>query len=210
MSWLSRRKRQKLNKQIKRLPLFEQGVAKFKLKYPDYDFGIGSYGMPNVHDWKEGTTLKVGAYCSIADGVRILLGGHHRADWITTFPFPSFIKEAQSIKNYGGPRGDVVIGSDVWLCQGCTILSGVTIGHGAIVATCSVVTKDIEPYSIVAGNPATIIRWRFPEKQRELLLKSEWWSWPVDEVREIAELLCSDDMSSFLEYAEQRKQSKDA
>jgi chloramphenicol O-acetyltransferase type B len=127
--------------------------------------------LPEIHDWREGSTLRIGRYCSIAGNVQIFLGGLHRTDWISTFPFPAFIEEAAGIEDYDGTRGDVEIGNDVWLCSGCTILSGVTIGDGAVVACGSIVTRDVEPYSVVAGNPARHVRWRFPEEQRQALLE---------------------------------------
>lgn len=114
--------------------------------------------MPEVYDWHEGSIFRIGGYCSIADNVEIFLGGLHRTGWISTFPFPAFIKEAASVENYNGTRGDVEIGNDVWLCSGCTILSGVTIGNGAVVACGSMVTRDVEPYSVVAGNTARHVR----------------------------------------------------
>lgn len=204
MGWFSRRKRHKEKQAIKKTPAFERGAAIFRLHYPNYEYGVGSYGLPEVRDWGEGSTLRIGSYCSIADKVEILLGGHHRADWITTFPFPALIPEAQHIEGYNGTHGDVVVGSDVWLCSGCKILSGVTIGHGAVVAANSVVSKDVAPYSIVAGNPAKFVRWRFADEKREFLLQVRWWEWPVEEVRSIATLLCTDDMSAFIEYATSR------
>lgn len=172
---------------------------RFRERYPNYEIGIGSYGMPIVHDWMEGSTLKIGSYCSIANNVQILLGGLHRTDWISTFPFPAFIEESSHIKDYGGSKGDVIIGSDVWLCTDATILSGVTIGHGAVVACGAVVTKDVEPYSIVAGNPAQHIRWRFSEAHRDALLKIRWWEWPEEKVRKSIEALCSNNIEAFIE-----------
>lgn len=208
MKWLDRRLRRRKKRNIKKLPKFEQGRALFKLRYPHYEYGLGTYGLPEVRDWNEGSTLKIGAYCSIAEEVKILLGGHHRADWVTTFPFPAFISEAAHIKSYNGTHGDVIVGNDVWLCSGCTILSGVTVGDGAVVAANSLVTKNVEPYSVVGGNPAKFIKWRFSEEVRKALLKSQWWTWSIDEIRSVTELLCSDNVADFLEYAEQRKQPK--
>ncbi len=207
MSWWSRLRRRRAKKALKRLPRFERGTALFRLEYPQYPVGVGTYGVPIVHDWGEGATLSVGAYCSIADRVDIFLGGHHRTDWATTFPFPALIPEAAGIAQYNGTHGDVVIGSDVWLCSGCTILSGVTIGHGAVIAAEAVVSRDVEPYAIVAGNPARMVRWRFSEEVREALLASQWWTWPIEEVRSLSALLCSDDLTSFLDYARQRANS---
>lgn len=205
--WTKRQERHRR----KRLPKLLRGPAKFHERYPDYEVGIGTYGIPKVHDWHERSTLHIGSYCSIAEDVNILLGGHHRIDWISSFPFPKFVDEARDIPNFGGTRGDVRIGSDVWLGTGCTILSGVTIGHGAVVAAQAVVTRDVEPYAIVAGNPARVVRWRFDEATRAALLASAWWTWPEAEVRQISPLLCSDDIAVFLDYAARRgHQSRDA
>lgn len=184
---------------------FYRDQVRFKTRYPKYDIGVGSYGMPVVHDWSEGSSLTIGSYCSIANNVQILLGGQHRVDWVSTFPFPAYIEEASHIKDFGGTRGDVVIGSNVWLCTDATILSGVTVGHGAVVACSAVVTRDVLPYSIVAGNPATIVRWRFDEPTRRKLLDIAWWNWPEKEIRQVAGLLCSDDTTALINYASARK-----
>ncbi|WP_312958894.1 CatB-related O-acetyltransferase [Stutzerimonas nitrititolerans] len=191
-------------KKIRMLPKFQRGPAKFLQQYPSYKIGSGSYGVPIVHDWHEGATLEIGCYTSIAEQVEIFLGGHHRSDWITTFPFPAMIKEAQHIPDYAVSRGDVVIGSDVWLCTNSIILSGVTVGHGAVVAAGAVVSRDVAPYSIVAGNPARHIRWRFDPEIRAALLQAAWWEWPEQEVHNISPLLCSDRLKVFLDYAKQR------
>lgn len=179
--------------------------AKFRKRYPKYELGAGTYGMPVVHDWNEGTTLRIGAYCSIAANVQIFLGGQHRIDWVSSYPFSVFLPEASHIENSRGSRGDVVIGSDVWLCANCTILSGVTIGHGAVIASGAVVSRDVEPYAIMAGNPARNVRWRFDEPTRAALLESAWWEWPEQEIRQIVDKLCSDNIADFIEYARSRK-----
>ncbi len=206
MGWLSRYKNKRVKARIKDLPRFERGPALFRLRYPDYEIGDGSYGLPEVYDFDEGSTLRIGSYTSIAAEVRIVLGGHHRVDWLSTFPFPAMFEEASDIVGYNGTHGDVVIGSDVWLCTGSMVLSGVTIGHGAVVAAGAVVTRDVEPYSIVAGNPARHLRWRFDVGQRDALLASQWWSWPEREIRSVAKLLCSSDMTAFMEYISSRGQ----
>lgn len=160
--------------------------------------------MPEVHDWNEGSTLRIGAYCSIASSVHIYLGGHHRIDWVSSFPFPAFTDEATHIADHVGTRGDVEIGSGVWLCSQSIILSGVKIGHGAVVAAGSVVSRDVEPYSVVAGNPARHVRWRFDERQRAALLEIAWWNWTEQEVRQSTHLLCSAQIDDFIEHARRR------
>ena len=188
----------------KRTPKFYRGQEKFLEQYPEFQIGVGSYGAPLVHDWHEGATLRIGAYTSIADDVHVFLGGNHRTDWVSQYPFPAFVEEANQIKGFGWTRGDVSIGNDVWLASGCTILSGVTIGDGAVVAARAVVSRDVAPYSIVAGNPARHIRFRFDAETRAALLESAWWLWPENEVRQIVHLLCSSDLSTFLAYVATR------
>lgn len=188
----------------RKIPKFYRGQHKFRSRYPGFRIGLGSYGLPIVHDWSEGTTFEVGAFTSIADDVHIFLGGHHRVDWVSSYPFHAFVDEAKMVKGYGGTRGDVIIGNDVWLASGCTILSGVTVGDGAVVAARAVVTRDVEPYSIVAGNPARVIGWRFEPPVRDALRAIRWWSWPEEEVRRISPLLCSEKVDDFLVYAQSR------
>jgi len=200
--WFKRRL-QKL-KGVPVLQSFEQQQEKFYKKYPHYKLGEASYGLPIVHP-AEGATLQIGAYCSIAGGVQIFLGSHHRTDWISTYPFPAFFSEAHGITDYEISRGNVVIGSDVWLCSNCTILSGVTIGHGAVVAADAVVSRDVEPFAVVAGNPARVVRYRFEEKVRRELLNLAWWTWPQNEVLTVVHLLCSDRVNELLDYGRSRK-----
>lgn len=182
-----------------------KSVAEFKKKYPNYKIGTPCYGLPIIRYQHKNATLRIGSYCSIAKNVQIFIGGMHRKDWITTYPFPAFEPIAQHIKNYSATNGNVAVGSDVWLCENSTILSGVSIGHGAIIANGAMVTKDVPPYAIVGGNPAKLIRWRFDEPTRNALLDIAWWDWPEDEVLSVVDQLCSENIADFLEYAKQRK-----
>lgn len=180
--------------------------AKFKKIYPNYKLGRGTYGLPIVLDWKEGTTLEIGSYCSISKNVQIFLGGVHRTNWVSTFPFPKFLPELSNlIDSFGVTKGSVIIGNDVWLCRNCTIMSGVTIGDGAVVASGAIVTKDVPPYAIVAGNPARIIKFRFDEQTITKLLDSKWWEWDEEEIRKVAKMMCKEDLSDFFYYTENRK-----
>lgn len=165
-----------------------------------YGFSIGaySYGRPKVRFAEAGVTLSIGRYCSIADKVEILLGGNHRLDWISTFPFPAFPTVwPGATSDYHATSGDVHIGHDVWLGSGCMVLSGVTIGHGAVVAARAVVTKNVPPYAIVGGNPARVIRTRFNEADIAALLASAWWDLPKEQVQALLPLLQHTDVEAF-------------
>lgn len=187
-----------------KVPKFYRWQFKFRERYPGFTIGVGTYGMPEVHDWDQGTTLAIGAYSSIADDVHVFLGGNHRTDWVSCYPFPDYLEEARGITGQITSKGSVTIGNDVWLGSGSLILSGVTVGDGAVVAARAVVTRDVPPFAIVAGNPARIINWRFDEATRTAMRASAWWSWPETEIRQIVGLLCSPDVDAFLDYARNR------
>jgi acetyltransferase-like isoleucine patch superfamily enzyme len=156
--------------------------------------GPYSYGRPKIRFPESGARLVIGRFCSIADGVEILLGGNHRLDWATTYPFaalPGLWPEAAGLDGSHVSNGDVTIGHDVWLGSQSLILSGVTIGHGAVVAARAVVTRDVPPYAIVAGNPARLVRYRMDEGNIATLLATRWWSLPQAELRRLIPLLMS-------------------
>jgi acetyltransferase-like isoleucine patch superfamily enzyme len=161
-----------------------------------YEIGEYTYGHPVVL-YPDGK-LKIGKFCSIAWNVTIFLGGNHRVDWIATYPFPTpdgrWPKVQDKEHEYLGSKGDVTIGNDVWIGSDVTILSGVTIGDGAVIGTGSVVTADVEPYAIVAGNPAKLIKKRFTDEEIATLLDVRWWDWPIEKVRENVDVLCSGDI----------------
>lgn len=196
------------NRKVKKLlnkPYRSQ--QRFKRLYPRYQIGPHTYGTPSVKNPHPAANLSIGDYCSIANNVKIYLGGIHRTDWVTSYPFPSFFSEASGIKDSCLTKGDVLIGNDVWLCANAVILSGVTIGDGAVVANSAVVTKDVPPYAVVAGNPAKVIKTRFDEPTIQWLLTVKWWSWSEDEVKRAIPLLCSHDIAAFKAYCETNIQS---
>ena len=126
--------------------------------------------------------LIVGSFCSIGSGAAFIMAGNqgHRNDWISTFPFhfmpevPAFAGAANGYQ----AAGDTVIGSDVWLGSEAIIMPGITIGHGAVIGTRALITKDVAPYAIMGGKPAKPIRKRFTEADIDKLLEMEWWDWP--------------------------------
>jgi virginiamycin A acetyltransferase len=166
-------------------------LAHLRSKY-GFTIGAATYGRPKIRFPESGAKLTIGNYCSIADGVEILLGGNHRTDWVTTYPFPALPAlwpAAGARTDHQATRGDVSFGHDVWLGSQCMILSGVSIGHGAVVAARSVVTRDVPPYAIVGGNPAKVIRMRFDEATITALLAQQWWNWPRTRIAQELPLL---------------------
>ncbi|HEY2715543.1 MAG TPA: CatB-related O-acetyltransferase [Solirubrobacterales bacterium] len=165
--------------------------------------GRHTYGHESieVRDWGEGATLTIGSFCSIADRIVVYLGGNHRPDWVTTFPFSAFPDQWETARGIGGhpaTNGDVTIGNDVWIGSGATFMSGVNVGDGAVVGTNSTVTRDVEPYAIVAGNPAKLIRHRFAPELVERLLRIAWWEWSDERIAAAVPTMLDRDVERFV------------
>lgn len=159
-------------------------------------FGRFTYGYENISVFQsgEGAALKIGAFCSIAPMVTIFLGSNHRTDWITTFPFGHiFQNELGEEKTPGHPstNGDVIIGDDVWIGTGASIISGISIGCGAVISANAHVVKDVLPYQIVGGNPSKVLRNRFEDEIKDLLIELSWWDLPLENIKQIKNELCS-------------------
>lgn len=166
-----------------------------------HEIGDYSYGRLTIRSWGEGARLRIGRFCSFANGITIFLGGNHRTDWVTTYPFSDLTDlwpEMAGRPSTVTSRGEVVIGSDVWIGSGATILSGVTIHPGAVVAARAVVSRDVPPYTIVRGNPAEPGRPRFDEATVAALLDLAWWDLPRDAIAELAPWLQSGDVGAVL------------
>jgi virginiamycin A acetyltransferase len=147
--------------------------------------------------------LIIGKFCQIASGVEFIMNGaNHKMDCISTFPFYIFEKWNENVPSQDvmPQKGDTIIGNDVWIGQNVTILPGIKVGDGAIIGTKSVVGKNVEPYSIVVGNPAKIIRKRFDDELIELLLKLKWWDLPIERINEMIPLLHDNN----LEYVKEK------
>jgi virginiamycin A acetyltransferase len=130
-----------------------------------------------------GDKLIIGKFCQIATGVRFIMNGaNHAMDGISTYPFKVFGNAWADAPMNVVCKGDTIIGNDVWIGNSVTIMQGITIGDGAIIGTNSLVTKDVEPYSIVGGNPARLIRKRFNDETIEFLLHLSWWNWEIEKI----------------------------
>lgn len=143
--------------------------------------------------------LIIGKFCQIATGVRFIMNGaNHAMDGISTYPFKVFGKSWGETPMDVVSKGDTVIGNDVWIGNNVTIMQGITIGDGAIIGTNSLVTKNVEPYTIVGGNPAKLIRKRFSDKDIDALVKLAWWDWPVDKITENLPAIVAGDVQALV------------
>jgi virginiamycin A acetyltransferase len=165
-------------------PLIEVG----EYSYDDDPDDPTAFETRNVRYHYGPEKLVIGRFCALATGVRFIMNGaNHRMDGPSTFPFPTMggawsrhVDLLMELPN----RGDTVVGNDVWIGYGATVLPGVRIGHGAIVGAGSVVTSDVPDYGIVGGNPARLIRHRYSAAYIDRLLALAWWDWPLAHIDE--------------------------
>jgi virginiamycin A acetyltransferase len=146
------------------------------------------YAFPFIGD-----KLVIERFCSIASGTTFILnGGNHLTDAVSSFPFAIFGQGWEHAMPQAWPnRGNITIGHDVWIGFEATLMPGVTIGHGAVIAAKSVVASDVPPYAIVAGNPARVIRYRHSEAAIARLLNLSWWDWPIERITQIAPVIAT-------------------
>lgn len=145
--------------------------------------------------------LIIGSFCSIGSGAAFIMAGNqgHRADWISTFPFfwmPEVEAFAGAANGYAA-GGDTIVGNDVWIGSEAIVMPGVKIGDGAVIGTRAVVTRNVEPYAIVGGNPAGVIRMRFDEAAIRMLCELKWWDWTDSQLRDVMPILTSGDVQAL-------------
>ena len=148
-----------------------------------------------------GDKLIIGKFCAIAKGIEFIMNGaNHRMNSVTTYPFNIMVngweKAMPSLEDFPF-KGDTVVGNDVWIGQNVTVMPGVHIGDGVIIAANSVVTKDVPPYHIVGGNPSKIIKKRFEDELIDYLLKLKWWLWSAEKIFANIEILCCSDLDKI-------------
>ena len=161
--------------------------------FSDVDF---ERHVTHLYDWN-GDKLIIGKFCQIAAGVEFVMNGaNHQMNAVSTFPFYIFEGWDMEVpaKMELPLKGDTVVGNDVWIGQNATILPGVHIGDGAIIGLNSVVTSDVEPYTIVAGNPARPVRKRFDGELIEMIERLRWWDKSIEEINALIPLLTCGDL----------------
>lgn len=169
------------------------------------------YLLPDRNDVDK---LIIGSFCSIGSGASFIMAGNqgHRHDWISSFPFfymneePAFAKAKDAYQ----PAGDTVIGNDVWIGSEAMIMPGVHIGHGSVIGSRALVTRNVEPYTIIGGNPAKPIKKRFSEADIALLLEMAWWDWPLERLKAAMPLLCAKDIPALYDHWKQTCKSGEA
>jgi virginiamycin A acetyltransferase len=195
------------NKNIKQICFIKNVVKNPNIQIGEYTYYDDKNGAENfekhvthMYDFI-GDKLIIGKFCAIARGVEFIMNGaNHKMNSITTYPF--------NIMGFGWEKctptlsdlplkGDTIVGNDVWIGQNVTIMPGIKIGDGAIIGANSVVSKDVLPYTIVAGNPIKLIKKRFDDDTIEYLLKLKWWDWEPKKIFENLEILCSNNIEKI-------------
>ncbi|HXP74650.1 MAG TPA: CatB-related O-acetyltransferase [Stellaceae bacterium] len=170
--------------------------------YPVLSLGRFSYidGQAWLHFYAELSSIRIGSFCSVATNTGFFLRANHHPEWLTTYameliPWPEETPKPAAV--HARLKGDIEIGSDVWVGEGARFMPGATVGHGAVIGAGTVVTKTVPPYALFAGNPGRVRKLRFDEADIEFLLQLNWWDWPTEKIRGLAPLLCSPDLDQL-------------
>lgn len=177
-------------------------TCRYLIDYGALIVGKHTYGIPQLIDYDHGGQVIIGDYCSIGHNVQFITANHD-LELITTYPFKSlevfYTDEPLQMTDDHILKSPTRVGNDVWIGNNAQIMAGVTIGDGAVIAAGALVTKDVEPYAVVGGNPAKVIRYRIAETTlREQMLEIAWWNWPEDIISERLDKIMSKDISGFI------------
>lgn len=197
------------NERIKSLCYIKNAVTRPNIIVGDYTYYDDADGPERfqehvTHHYEFlGDKLIIGKFCAIAKGIEFIMNGaNHRMHSVTTYPFNimghGWEKAAPALEDLPF-KGDTVVGNDVWIGQNVTVMPGIQIGDGAIIAAHSVVTHNVPAYHIAGGNPVRLIRKRFQDDLIEYLLELKWWDWPAPRISENLETLCSGNLAKIRE-----------
>ncbi len=169
--------------------------------FDDPRYGPGKFEEYNIlynYDYSK-VKLVFGKFCAIAAETRFIMTGDHKLDAISSFPFPIFGHGWEKVFDFKDipVKGDIIVGNDVWFGYDSLIMNGVTIGNGAIIAARAVVVKDVPAYSIVAGNPAKVVKMRFDAPTIERLQRLAWWDWDIDKINRHLVAICNLDIEAL-------------
>ena len=181
---------------------FKRGINLGSLKslvdIGDFTYFIGTLC---INGYNGATHLTIGKFCSLAANSTFELGGEHRTDWTSTYPFNAHLKSYSYIKGNPATKGDIVIGNDVWIASGVRILSGVTIGDGAVIGANALVSKDVPAYHIATGMGSIFkTRPRFDSDTINKLCEIKWWDWKLEHIAEVIPMLQSDNIKGLIDY----------
>ena len=180
--------------------ILTKNILKVPAEKSHWEIGDHTYGKINILEPRM-ARFKIGKFCSIAGGVTVILG-NHRIDTVTTYPFNALRNRWPGVRKDfiedHTTNGDVIIGNDVWIGHSVTIMSGVTIGDGAVIAANSLITKNVEPYSIVGGVPAKCLKFRHRPDVISDLLSIKWWDWDDELIDSRLDVMLTD-VEKFIE-----------
>ncbi|MEM1429477.1 MAG: CatB-related O-acetyltransferase [Pseudomonadota bacterium] len=179
-------------------PRFEVGVYSYASdRDPPAEGGWAARLAPHLYDFSP-ERLRVGKFCQIAHGVRfITASANHRYDGISSYPFAIFGGGVAGRPSMPGPGADTEIGHDVWFGEAAMVMPGARIGSGVIVGAGAVVAGNVPDYAVVAGNPARVLRFRFPPETIEALLELAWWTWPIEQILAHEAEICGADVEAL-------------
>lgn len=176
------------------------------LKCPsDHHLALGDFSYYSSIDIQDeindgSVMIRIGKFCSIGPNVHFLLGVEHRSDWGASYPFNRLLGREHCASLSVTSKGDIILGNDVWIGADATILSGVSIGDGCVVGSNTVVSKSVEPYSIIVGNPGRVIKRRFQSDQVNMLMEMKWWDWEYQKIYNVLDIIQSDDIGALYSY----------